>query len=186
MDPRLVIAAQHGDLSAFEALALVAHPRLQRIAVGVLRDPDLAEDAVQQAMLAIWRDLPRLRDPHRFEGWSYRLLLRRCYWESRHRPRSVPTAGLDEGDEPVTGDGLDTVVVRDQLERAFHRLPLDQRAVVVLHHLMDLPLEAVADTLEIPVGTVKSRLSRAMRGLRAAVEADERLPEVRTIPEVVR
>lgn len=78
------------------------------------------------------------------------------------------------------------MVVRDQLERAFHRLPLDQPAVVVLHHLMDLPLEAVSDTLEIPVGTVKSRLSRAMQGLRAAVEADERLPKVRPVPEVVR
>jgi RNA polymerase sigma factor (sigma-70 family) len=110
----------------------------------------------------------------------------RCYAESRNRPRWLPTTQLDERDEPVATDGLDAVVERDQLERAFSRLPVDQRAVVVLHHLMDLPVEAVADALEIPVGTVKSRLSRAMDGLRAAVEADERLPEVRPIREVVR
>ncbi len=186
MDPRLVVRAQNGDGSAFEALALRAHPRLQRVAVGILRDPDVAEDAVQQALLAIWRDLRRLRDPRRFDGWSYRLLLRRCYAEAKRRPRWLPETDLDERDEPVAGDALGRVVVRDELERAFHRLPIEQRAVVVLHHLMDLPVEEVADILDIPVGTVKSRLSRAMRGLRAAIEADERLPAAPSIQEVVR
>lgn len=186
MDPRLVVRAQNGDGSAFEALALQAHPRLQRVAVGILRDPDVAEDAVQQALLAIWRDLRRLRDPRRFDGWSYRLLLRRCYAEAKRRPRWGFDDDLDEQDEPVAGDTFGSVVVRDQLERAFHRLTVDHRAVVVLHHLMDLPVEEVADVLGVPVGTVKSRLSRAMRGLRAAIEADERLPATRSVQEIMR
>ena len=185
MDPRLVERAQKGDASAFEALATRAHPRLQRVAVGVLRDPDVAEDAVQQALLTIWRDLRRLRDPSHFEGWSYRLLLRRCYAEAKRRPRWVPDGELDERDEPVAGDEFRTVVVRDELERAFRRLSIDHRAVVVLHHLMDLPVESVADVLGIPVGTVKSRLNRAMSCLRAAIEADARIPSA-SVQEAVR
>jgi RNA polymerase sigma-70 factor (ECF subfamily) len=184
MDPRLVVRAQDGDAGAFEALALEAHPRLQRIAVGILRDPDLAEDAVQQALLAIWRDLRRLRDPRSFDGWSYRLLVRRCYAEAKHRPRWDPECELGEQEAPVAGDVYRVVVVRDQLERAFDRLPVDHRAVVVLHHLLDLPVEHIADILEIPVGTVKSRLSRAMCGLRASIEADERLPATASIQEL--
>jgi len=186
MDPRIVVQAQNGDSNAFEALAMQAHPRLQRVAVGILRDPDVAEDAVQQALLTIWRDLRRLRDPRRFDGWSYRLLLRRCYAEAKRRPRWEPDTDLDARDELAVGDGSGSVVERDRLERAFHRLSIDHRAVVVLHHLMDLPVEEVADILGIPVGTVKSRLSRAMRGLRAAIEADDRLPVPASVQEVVR
>ena len=71
-------------------------------------------------------------------------------------------------------DGTSTVVDRDQLERGFRRLSIDHRAVVVLHHYLDLPLDEVAETLGVPVGTVRSRLLHAMRGLRAALEADAR------------
>jgi RNA polymerase sigma-70 factor, ECF subfamily len=174
MDHDLVLRAQKGDQRAFETLALRSHARLQRVAVGILRDPHLAEDAVQQALLGIWRDIRGLRDPARYEGWSYRLLVRICYAEAKRQPPWTTDANVPEALVPVAADDFDAIAHRDQLERAFARLSVDHRAVVVLHRLRGMPLEQVAEILEVPVGTVKSRLSRAMEGLRAALEADGR------------
>jgi RNA polymerase sigma-70 factor, ECF subfamily len=144
------------------------------VAHRILRDTDLAEDATQQALLSIWRDLPQLRDPARFDAWSYRLLVRACYAEGSRARRSVPNVRLLPADQPEVAEGLSSVVDRDQLERGFRRLSIDHRAVVVLHHYLDLPLDEVADVLGVPAGTVRSRLHHAMRGLRAAIEADAR------------
>jgi RNA polymerase sigma-70 factor (ECF subfamily) len=174
MDTELVVRAQHGDEEAFASLAVAAGDRLHAVAHRILRDIDLAEDATQQALLNVWRDLPQLRDPARFDAWSYRLLVRACYAEARRTRRSASNLRLLPADEPIGADGLSTVVDRDQLERGFRRLSIDHRAVVVLHHYLDLPLDQVADTLGIPVGTVRSRLHYAMRGLRAALDADAR------------
>jgi RNA polymerase sigma-70 factor (ECF subfamily) len=174
MDTELVVRAQQGDEEAFASLAVAAGDRLHAVAHRILRDIDLAEDATQQALLTVWRDLPSLRDPARFDAWSYRLLVRACYAEARRTRRSASNLRLLPADEPMGADGLSTVVDRDQLERGFRRLSIDHRAVVVLHHYLDLPLDQVADTLGIPVGTVRSRLHYAMRGLRAALDADAR------------
>ena len=174
MDQDLVLRAQKGDRQAFETLALQSHDRLQRVAVGILRDPHLAEDAVQQALLGIWRDIRGLRDPARFDGWSYKLLVRICYAEAKRKPKWTSDENVPEAREPVAADDYDAIAHRDQLERAFARLSVDHRAVVVLHRLKGMPLDQVAEVLELPVGTVKSRLSRAMEGLRAALEADGR------------
>jgi RNA polymerase sigma-70 factor (ECF subfamily) len=174
MDTNLVVRAQHGDEEAFASLAVGAGDRLHAVAHRILRDTDLAEDATQQALLTIWRDLPQLRDPARFDAWSYRLLVRACYAEARRTRRWAPNIHLLPADEPGAGEGLSSVVDRDQLERGFRRLSIDHRAVVVLHHYLDLPLDEVADVLGVPVGTVRSRLHHAMRGLRAALEADSR------------
>jgi len=144
------------------------------VARRILRDLDLAEDATQQALLTIWQDLPQLRDPGRFEAWSYRLLVHACYAEGRKERRWSPNLRLLPLDEPVTNDGLSSVADRDQLERGFRRLSLDHRTVVVLHHYLDLPLERVAEIVGIPTGTAHSRLHHAMRALRAALEADLR------------
>lgn len=103
MDPDLVTMAQHGDQQAFETLATLAHPRLYRIALGVLGDTGTADDATQQAPVAVWRDLPRLRDPGRFDGWSYRLLVRACYAEAKRRPMWLPESAI-EAHEPVAPD----------------------------------------------------------------------------------
>jgi RNA polymerase sigma-70 factor (ECF subfamily) len=143
------------------------------VARRILRDLDLAEDATQQALLSIWQDLPQLRDPARFDAWSYRLLVRACYAEGRKQRRWAPNLRLLPADEPMA-DGTSSVVDRDQLESGFRRLSIDHRAVVVLHHYLDLPLDRVADMLGIPVGTAHSRLHYAMRGLRAALDADAR------------
>lgn len=174
MDPSLVTRAQQGDEDAFARLAVAIGDRLHAVAYRILRDTDLAEDATQQALVAIWRDLPKLRDPARFDAWSYRLLVRACYAEGRRTNHWQPMLRLLGSDEPVLADGTSRVVDRDQLERAFRRLSIDHRAVVVLHHYLEMPLEAVAETLAIPAGTVRSRLHYAMRGLRAAIEADAR------------
>ena len=176
MDRDLVVAAQMGDRGAFETLALRSHPRLQSVAVGIPRDPHLAEDALQQALMDIWRDLPGLRDPSRFEGWSYRLLVRVCHAEARRRPKSTPQDSIPEADEPHAADAYEAIIYRDELERAFRRLSVEQRTVIVFHRLMEMPVERVAEILDIPLGTVKSRLSRAMDGLRAAIQADARAP----------
>jgi RNA polymerase sigma-70 factor (ECF subfamily) len=174
VDPILIGRAQRGDEEAFASLAVAAGDRLHAVAHRILRDADLAEDATQQALLAIWRDLPQLRDPARFDAWSYRLLVRACYAEAGRTRRWAPNVRLLPVEEPASGDGLSSVVDRDQLERGFRRLSIDHRAVVVLHHYLDLPLPEIAEVLGIPAGTVRSRLHHAMRGLRAALEADAR------------
>ena len=174
MDADLIGRAQRGDEEAFASLAVAAGDRLHAVAHRILRDTDLAEDATQQALLSIWRDLPQLRDPARFDAWSYRLLVRACYAEGSRARRSSPNIRLLPANEPEVAEGLSSVVDRDQLERGFKRLSIDHRAVVVLHHYLDLPLDEVADVLGVPAGTVRSRLHHAMRGLRAALEADAR------------
>ena len=174
MDTELVIRAQRGDEGAFTSLAVAAGDRLHAVAHRILRDIDLAEDATQQALLNVWRDLPQLRDPARFDAWSYRLLVRACYAEARRTRRWAPNLRLLPADEPMGADGTSLVIDRDQLERGFRRLSIDHRAVVVLHHYLDLPLSEVAEALGVPEGTVRSRLHHAMRGLRAALDADAR------------
>lgn len=174
MDRSLVIQAQTGDRVAFARLADAEWERLRRIAYGILRRPDLADDAAQTALLSVWRDLPRLRDPDRYEAWVHRLLVRRCYAEAKRarlmRERTLP---LLTGDSPEE-DAIRTVDDRDQLERCFRRLGLDQRIVLVLHYYQGLPLNEIADAMGVPAGTIYSRLHRALREMRGLIEADAR------------
>jgi len=161
VDTDLVIRAQRGDKGAYALIATEIADRFLAVARRILRDIDLAEDATQQALLAIWQDLPKLRDPVRFEAWSYRLLVRACYAEGRRERSWAPNLRLLPVDEPVVDDGLSSVLDRDQLERGFRRLSLDHRTVVVLHHYLDLPLDRVAEIIGIPSGTAHSREVRA-------------------------
>lgn len=174
MDRELVTRAQRGDEAAFEALALASHARLYRLARGILRDGDLADDAVQRTLVQMWRKLRQLRDPERFEGWTYRLLLNACRDEARGSRRLLGLSA-DVSHAPVARDDLHTVEDIDQLEHGFERLSMEHRTVIVLRYLLDLSIEQVAEVLEIPGGTVSSRLHRAMSELRAAIEADARL-----------
>ena len=174
MDADLVLRAQRGDRAAFGLLAPQLATRFLSVARRILRDIDLAEDATQQALVAIWRDLPQLRDPARFDAWSYRLLVRACYAEGRRARTWSPNLRILPADEPSESGGLDAIVYHDQLERAMRRLSVDHRTVLVLHHYADIPVDRVARILEVPVGTVHSRLHHAMRAMRAALDADER------------
>ena len=174
MDTELVTRAQGGDQEAFADLVYAIADRFLAVSHRILSDIGLAEDATQQALLGIWQHLPQLRDPARFEAWSYRLLVRACYAEGRKSRRWTPNLRLLSVDEPMVVDGTSAVVDRDELETAFRHLSLEHRAVVVLHHYLDLPVERVAELLGIPVGTVYSRLHYAIRGMRAALDADAR------------
>jgi RNA polymerase sigma-70 factor, ECF subfamily len=174
VDAGLVVRAQAGDRDAFERIVDVSFDRSHAAALRLLRDSQLADDAVQQAMINIWRDLPRLRDPSRYDAWSYKLLVRACYAEFRRAPHWMPAISEGSPTEPRSGDPYGAVVDRDQLERGFRRLSMDHRVVIVLHHYLDLPLDEVGRILGIPVGTVKSRMHRALAEMRAALEADTR------------
>jgi RNA polymerase sigma factor (sigma-70 family) len=170
----LVVRAQGGDHDAFAALAGAAISRLDGAAWLILRDPEQAKDAVQNALIKAWRDLPTLRDPDAFSAWLHRLVVRACLDEVRRRHRYSVTYDLPTIQAPAP-ESLETAIAdRDQLERGFVRLPPELRAVIVLHHYLALPLPAVADTLGIPLGTAKSRLHRALGLLRAALDADAR------------
>jgi RNA polymerase sigma-70 factor, ECF subfamily len=173
MERELVVRARSGDEEAFSDLAFATADRLFAVAQRILRDVDLAEDATQRAIVTIWRELPGLRDPDRFRAWSYRILVNACYGEARRERRW--SAGLHVlGTNEVGADPSGPVVDRDQLERAFRRLPPEQRAVLVLQHYLDRSLPEIAEILAIPVGTVRSRIHYAKRAMRAALEADER------------
>ena len=173
MDRGLVEAAQRGDHGAFEALAIGAADRLYTIARLILRDTHLAEDAVQEALVHAWRDLPRLRDPERFDAWLRRLLVNACADQGRHRRRWSAEIQIVRA-EPAMNDATGSMADRDQLERGFRRLKPEQRAAVVLHFYLGLTLAEVAESLGIPEGTAKSRLHYATETLRAALDADAR------------
>lgn len=168
----LVERARHGDREAFAALVQLTSNRMYALAARILRDSDLAEDALQGALMAAWRNLPSLRDPARFEAWLRRLVVHSCYAEARRRRTWTANIRVLPVDGPVGPDGMLTVVDRDALDRAFGRLSVEQRAVFVLHHHVGLALTEIAETLGIPTGTARSRLHYATRMLRAAIEAD--------------
>jgi RNA polymerase sigma-70 factor, ECF subfamily len=181
MRATLVERAQGGDEDAFTQLVDMDGDRCFAIAYRILRDVERAKDAVQQAFLLCWRELPRLRDPERYQPWLYRLLVNACYEESRRQRRwSIHVRALttDAAGDP---DPLVSLADRDALERAFRQLSPEHRAVVVMHHHAGLPLATIADAVGVPLGTVKSRLHHATRNLRAALTADapNEVPEAR-------
>jgi len=169
----LVRLAREGDRDAFDILMTALVDHLYRIARLILRDFDSAEDAVQEALVRCWRDLPGLRDPDRFDAWLNRLLLNAITDEARNRRRyeaNVTVLHL----EPTESDGAGALADRDELGRVFGRLSIDHRTIVVLHHYLGMTVDEAATTIGIPVGTAKSRLHYATDALRAALEADAR------------
>jgi RNA polymerase sigma-70 factor (ECF subfamily) len=175
MQRTLVERAQRGDREAFTDLAAASLARLDAIARLILRDPDLAKDAVQNGLVRAWRDLPTLRDPDRFDAWIRRLVVRACLDEARGQRRNQVTSTLIDVRAQVVADASSVVADQDQLERAFRRLRPEDRAIIVLRHFLDLPVPEIADAMRIPLGTAKARLHRAMDQLRASLEADARL-----------
>lgn len=174
MDRDLVEQAQRGDREAFSLLARTRADRLFAIGQRILRDVGRAEDAMQQALVIAWRELPRLRDPDRFDAWLDRLLVHACYAEARRRREWNSNIRVLPADGPASPDSSNEVADRDQLERGFRRLPPDQRALLVLHHYLGLSPSEMAETLGIPPGTARSKLHYAHRAMRAALDADAR------------
>jgi RNA polymerase sigma-70 factor (ECF subfamily) len=171
VDRDLVEQARKGDREAFAVLVHQVSDSLYAVAYRILRDTGLAEDALQNALVLAWRRLPKLRDPDRFEAWIHRILVHACYDESQ-RTRSWRTSVTVLPVElPGTSDAPSMIADRDELERAFRRLSIEQRAVFVLHHYLGLPLVEVAELLGVPAGTARSRLHYAIAGLRHALTA---------------
>ena len=174
MDQRgLVERAQRGDHDAFAALAGASIARLDAAARLIVRDDDLARDAVQDALIRAWRDLPGLRDPAAFDGWLRRLTINACLDQLRRRKRRPMEVEITNTYAPAVADFSRGVIDRDQLDRALLDLEPDRRALVVLHCFLGAPLPEVAGALGIPVGTAKSRLNRALGTLRARLAIDD-------------
>ena len=170
----LVELARTGDSDAFGRLAAGHVDRLLIVARLILRDRDLADDAVQEALVRCWRYLPTLRDVDRFEAWLNRILMRAITDETKRRRRVE--VSIDAVEEPSAVDALSTIADREQLDRGFRALSIEHRAVVVLHHYAGLTIAETATALGVAEGTAKSRYHYAMSALRAAIEADGRLP----------
>lgn len=172
MDQRgLIERARGGDHDAFTALLDVRLARLDAAARLTLRDSELARDAVQEALIRAWRDLPGLRDPDRFDAWLHRLLINACLDLVRRRKRRVIEVELDPLDAPAARDVASDLADRQLLDQALARLEPGHRAVVAMHYLLGMPLPEVAAVLGIPTGTAKSRLHYALAAMRTHVTA---------------
>ena len=174
MDRDLVERAMAGDHDAFAELARVSIGRLFVVARLILRDEAAAEDATQEALVAAWRHIHGLRDADRFDAWLHRLLINACHREARRGGRRRAIEIHVETVEAPQPDPTLGLLDRDQLERGFRRLDTDQRAVLVMHYYLGFSLDDAAEVLAVPPGTVRSRLHRATRAMRAALDADAR------------
>jgi RNA polymerase sigma-70 factor (ECF subfamily) len=171
VDRDLVERARKADREAFAVLVHQVSDSLYAVAFRILRDTGLAEDALQNALVLAWRQLPRLREPDRFEAWIHRILVHACYDESQRTRAWRGSVTALPIELPGVPDGTSAVADRDELERAFLHLSIEQRAVFVLHHYLGLPLVEIAELLGIPAGTARSRLHYAIEGLRHVLTA---------------
>ena len=171
MDRSVVEQAQRGDRDAFALLVGQVSDSLYAVAFRILRETGAAEDALQNALVSTWQQLPRLRDAGMFEAWSRRILVHACYDEYRRRRQFASTVRVIDFHSGPTSDGSRVLADRDELEQAFRQLPVDHRAVFVLHHYLGLPLVEIAEMLGIPAGTARSRLHNATRTLRSLMAA---------------
>jgi RNA polymerase sigma-70 factor (ECF subfamily) len=167
----LVERAGGGDHDAFALLVRGSVARLESVARLILRDHEIAQDAVQDAYMRAWRELPGLRDPERFDAWLHRLTVNACLDVVRRRKRHPIEVELTPLHPPSVGDSAGGLADRDQLERGFAQLRTEQRVVLVLHYYVGMPVPAVAETLGIPLGTAQSRLGRALAALRTTLDA---------------
>lgn len=176
----LIERAQNGDRDAFSALVRDRLPRLYGVAGLITGSRDTADDAVQETLLKAWRDLPRLREPDRFDAWLHRLLVNACHDHGRRlRRRKAETPLLDVHQGSIS-DAAQLVADRDELAGAFRRLDGQERAVIVLRHYLGLSTAEAAAALGMREGTLKSKLHRAMNAMSAAIAAERRRAELRT------
>lgn len=178
VDRELVESARKGDQSAFVDLVRARGDSWFAIAHRILREVDRAEDALQDALVIAWRDLPDLRDPDRFDAWIHRILTNVCIAHASRERRRLAHVRVLTIDPPRSSDDYLTVADRDQLDRAFRRLIPEERAILVLRHYIGYEPSEIAEVLGQPAGTVRSRLHHATRAMRAAIDADERTTAV--------
>ena len=171
MDQTVVERARDGDREAFAVLVNQVSNSLYAVAYRILRESGAAEDALQNALVSAWQQLPHLRDAERFEAWAHRILVHACYAESRRRNHFASNVRVLDAFGSSSTDSSRALADRDEIEQAFRQIPIDQRAVFVLHHYLGLPLVEIAGTLGIPSGTARSRLHTATHSLRTVMEA---------------
>jgi RNA polymerase sigma-70 factor, ECF subfamily len=169
----LVERAKRGDHDAFAQLAGAVVARLDAAARLILRDPELARDAVQEGFIRAWRNLPALRDPDKFDAWVRQLVVHSCIDITRRRRHRAIEVELTPIDGPAVVDIASAIADRDQLDEALRHLDPEWRAVVVMHYFLGMPLPDVAGILGIPLGTAKSRLHRSLLAMRATIGTDE-------------
>jgi RNA polymerase sigma-70 factor (ECF subfamily) len=174
MQRKLVERAIKGDYDAFAELVRASADRQYAIATLIVRDGDRAQDAVQEALVAAWRGMAALRDPDAWDSWLHRLTIRACYVAARREKRRTLVELPAAPDREPAGamDEQSALAERDRIERELGRLPIDQRAVLVLHFYVGLPLTEAAVVLDIPAGTAKSRLHRGLEALRSTMVAE--------------
>lgn len=174
----LVEQARAGDIDAFEALVVAAMPGVYRRALAILGSEADARDAAQETFVSAWRDLRNLREADHWDAWLARIGLNACRMALRRRGRVREITLGDELADRPTADGADSVASADAIRRAFDRLTVDQRALLVSHYVEGIAISEIAAVLEIPPGTVKSRLSAARAALqRALTHETSPLPE---------
>lgn len=178
-DGVLIEQAARGDADAFDAVLAPRLDRLFRMAVAITRNEADAYDAVQEACLLAWRELPRLRDTSRFDAWQTQILVNACRGLLRRRRRvSGREVEIDLGDTMdrrySVASGAERLGDVEVIQRAFGRLDPTARSLLVLHYVEGRPLGEIASVLRIPVGTVKWRLWRARRALDKALEEERR------------
>jgi RNA polymerase sigma-70 factor (ECF subfamily) len=168
----------HADDEAFRGLVAGRLDAAYRLATVVLGDPVEAEDATHDAVVRAWASFGSLRDPASFDAWFQRIVVNCCRDRMRRRRvrRSLPL-DTDLLGLPIVADAAQHAPERDALARALERLTPDHRMVVVLRYYADLPIEAIAQRLGEPSGTIRSRLHHALRSLRAAYDAGTRLAD---------
>ena len=182
MQRDLVARAMDGDHDAFGDLLRASTDRLYAVASLILRDGGRGQDAVQEALVAAWRDIRGMRDPDAWDAWLYRLVVRACYHAAgRDRRRHVVELSVAPHREPSTAaDPGGALADGDDLSRAIGMLPLDQCAVLVAHFYLGLPIASAAAVLGIPVGTCKSRMARGLDALRTSVWGETEPPRLRS------
>jgi len=175
-DRSLADRARHGDLDAFEELMHARIDAIYRLSYAIVGDEADARDATQETFIGAWKRLRELRDPERFDAWLQRIAVNSARMtlraRGRRRVREIPSG--DVAALAVVADGAVTTVRSDAalLGAALDTLPTDQRTILVLHHLEGHGVAELAVILEIPVGTVKSRLHTARRTLQDALAAE--------------
>jgi RNA polymerase sigma-70 factor (ECF subfamily) len=170
----LIDRARNGDLDAFESIVRARMDAVYRLTSGILGNEADARDAAQETFLAAWRELARLREPDRFEAWLQRVAINAARQthraRGRRRIREIPSSMVVALADRAADAARDDAAI---LDAALSKLPIDQRTILVLHHLEGRPLAELAAILDIPEGTAKSRLFTARRALAAAIRADE-------------
>jgi len=180
MERALVERARSGDRDAFDALVRSQVDAVYRTSLAILGESADAADATQETFVSAWTHRDALRDPDLFDAWLGRINLNACRAQLRRRARAQvrETRLLDPLDDRGSASPEraldDRTADADAFDRAFARLSVDDRAVLVLHHLRERPVAEIAATLGAPEGTIKSRLHRARAALESALAKESR------------